>query len=226
MPLLPPPEYEPGDIAIQQPTWAEGLMRALGLKGNLPSFLRPKVSAEVTLDDLSRAQYLWLRRTQIVHYRLAGVANVGFPTTVQLGVVGSLSAATLGQGRAMIAIRQLVVSNRNAAAQTLTIGLTPNFAAGIAFNNSASQRDDRQREVVASFTGSSFGLYGTVNGVAAPVISAKGSLTFGIAANAVVCLPVDYVLTGLSLFTIVSGTNENVDVVAVCEERPLLPEEF
>lgn len=219
-----PAEYQPGDLAMMQPTVGEALMRSLGLKGNLPQLIDPRVQAGITSLDLTAEEFAFARRSLLTSYRLAVAANAGFPSQAQLIVAGS-GAATLGAQRAMIRIKQLIISNPNAAAQTLQIGLVTTQAAGIAFVSGGAQRDDRLRAVVANPTGLGYGLFGVVNGVAAVAMPAAGALVITVSAGGVVVLPVEFILTGLSLFTVITGVNQALECQAVCEERALLTEE-
>jgi hypothetical protein len=213
-------------LLLNQPTVSEGVMRAFGMKGDLPQWIRSVYDMSIQADDLTRAPYCFLRRQTLSQYRMSGAGAVGFPSVAQFTVKASPSIAAANTGRFLIHVLGLWVSNPSGAAQTLLVGLTPNLSAGITFTTGALQRDDRLRWDNA-FALNGAGIVGFNNAAAAPSYGGAGPLVVTLATADSQFVPVDYVLTGLQLLTVATtGTNQPLDVTAICFERPLLAEEL
>src|SRR5262245_15325276 len=56
---------DPPSLLLGNPRPSEGLMRALGIKGDLPQDLLSEYRAHFLLDDLSRDEFAWTKRSTL-----------------------------------------------------------------------------------------------------------------------------------------------------------------
>jgi hypothetical protein len=126
-------------LLLGQPDLSERLMRALGLKGTLPQFLDRKFSPGVTVEDLTKPEYSWLRRETLWE---AGQAVPAVAADFGVGTVGPKSGMA---GRTTIfVVEQVTLSNTAATATSLRFGLISTANIGSAApTGSGAPRDDR-----------------------------------------------------------------------------------
>jgi hypothetical protein len=106
-----------GFLLLGQPDLAEALMRALALKGELPSYSGNTFDPSVQVDDLTQYEYQYLRRMVRVMAG-AGVSAVA----AQVPFIGLVPTA--GVNRALAVIERVIISNPHTAAVTATFGMT------------------------------------------------------------------------------------------------------
>lgn len=215
------PDYEP-NLLLNAPGFSEAVMRALGIKGNLPRELLPLFGAQFTLDDFSKPEYLWARRASTWEMGIIAPAVAG-----QLSRVVLTSRVAAGTQRSTLCVvDQLIISTPTAGGTGLQIGIDL-LGSGIADPTvSARFRDDRifgKSESVFSMSGGA--------AVANP-ITGRDHMTFILAQNVPLFLSGFWALSNVDngVFRsclMVIGTTGNVDlrVSATWKERDLLPEE-
>jgi len=132
---------------IGAPRYSEGLMRALALKGDLPRELLAELSASITLDDMSAAEFQWTKRSAMYELGTSQAASPG-----NFGIV-AFTTRVAAQGRSVMAIvDQVIIGNANAA--------TAQVAYGVSFGGTsiadptavANRRDDRALAITSSYS--------------------------------------------------------------------------
>lgn len=181
--MKPPPGL--GHLLLGQPDLAEQFMRALALKGQLPSYLGAEFEPSITVLDLGRIEYAYLRREQVFQGgALQGALAANF-NYITLGLIAT--------GRGVCVVDQIVLLNTSAAAQRFAIYLNQNATIGSA-GTLVSARDDR----VSKGTPARSGIFG-VGATQDPADVAAG--LFGVVnvlvpAGQTAIFPCGYVLTG------------------------------
>lgn len=173
---------------IGQPELLEALMRAYGLKGDLPDRLVSPIQLMVELDNLRDVEYRRLRRWGLVS---GGDSVAAVAAQVTFSGVVPQSATSRG----ICVVEQLTINNPTAGALTYFIGLGQNVLTG---SNLGSCRDDRQQ--TPSPGGSAYrGLFGVRSGTSAlnPLPASAGDNYCVLVPPAgSVTIPINAVLTG------------------------------
>lgn len=174
-----------GHLLLGQPELAELYMRALALKGELPSFSGSEFLPIIQLLDLTDIEYRFLRREQLYQGgALQGALAANF-NYITLGLIGT--------GRGVAVVDQIILVNTSAGAQRFTIYMHSNAVIGSA-GGLVSSRDDRQNKGVQLSRAGMFGvgssqdpgdLGGSIFGAIHILVPAGQSLVY----------PCNYVLT-------------------------------
>lgn len=180
-----PPLGEQFQLLLNAPQYAEAIMRALGLKGDLPRPVRGEYNLDAHVIDLTAFEYLWLQRTSTwVRGSSQNAVAAEFP-------IFAFATRVAAQSRSVMAIvDQVLINNLSAAAMTFLIGLTIQ-GTGIADPGSANlPRDDR---IFTTGTVSSFAVGNGTNPVN-PIVG-LGGIQVDIPANGTLMVPGPWVLT-------------------------------
>lgn len=132
------PEHEP-NLLVGAPFYAEGIMRALGIKGNLPRELYPLFGVQFTLADLSGEEFAWTRRSYLFHMGLQqAIVGAELPRAVLTTRIAAASHRTV-----LCVLDEVIVSTTTAGTVGIQWGV--NFlGSGIADPVAgANTRDDR-----------------------------------------------------------------------------------
>lgn len=202
--------------------FSEGLMRALGIKGDLPRELFPLYSVNFTADDFSKPEYQWTRRSS----RWESGAIVA-PVAGQLSRAALLTRTTAANQRQILAVVDLIeVTTPTAGGTGVQVALS--FAGtGLADPTmDAGRQDDR-------ILGKASNAFSIASGAAvANPIAALSPRVFILAQNQLLTIPGPWILTNndngiFRAALLVIGTTGNVDlrVNFRWSERDLLPEE-
>lgn len=213
MPIFP----EVGWMIQSQPELSEQAQRALDLKGQLPlQYVDPTLSLSIQADDYTRPEYWYLRRGNLVGYRMFAAANAGFPSVGQFGNIqrGSISV-----------VEKIIVSNGTVAAIAFNIYLAATAIAG--FPSGGFARDDRMKNTFGAALGAGLCVSGAFSNAAAPVAPAGGVLSVVVPATSSLVLEVPYVLNGNLFWTIATQlVNGALDCTVLCRERSGLTSEL
>ena len=136
-----------GQFLLGYAEYAEAVMRALGLKGDLPRDIQTSFGLSLQLLDLEGPEFQYLKRS--VLWESGGT---------QAAVAGEFGVLALG-GRAgattretLAVVEKCTISNFGAAAAAFTVGVdwasTATFAGGL--NRTSYPRDDRAALVATS----------------------------------------------------------------------------
>jgi hypothetical protein len=105
-----------GELLIGQPEITERLMRALALKGDLPSYLGAELLPTVAVENLLQPEYAYLRR----ELRL-GAGTSTAAVAAQFGWIGLVPKPGT---RALAVIEKVIIVNSAAAVNVISFGLT------------------------------------------------------------------------------------------------------
>jgi hypothetical protein len=110
-------------LAVGAPEYAERLMRALNVKGDLPNRVASRYELSFTLEDLTRDEFRWLRRTRTFECADGAAA-----------VVGNFSAFELRPAAEVLTVVESVfIINNGATVQRAIIGIaTQNLVGAVA----------------------------------------------------------------------------------------------
>jgi len=217
-----------GHLLLGQPDLAEQYMRALSLKGELPSYTGSEIEPSVTLLDLTNPEYLWLRRT------------TRYQQTKQIGPVGAqfsqiIFAPVANAARVIAVLEKVIFSNSQAATvqnimwDSITDAITGFAPAAIP----KSALDDRAVPFGQLQAGSSFGLIAQTAG-AAKIPVTGGAAWLSLPASSSFVLDINAVYTARSvistpapLYFIAEAQAVNVALTAtfIWRERGMLASE-
>jgi hypothetical protein len=136
-----------GNFLLGYAEYAEAVMRAFGLKGDLPRELQTTYGLGIQLLDLEGAEFQYLKRA--VLWESGGTCNA---VAAEFGIfaLGGRAGATTRETLAVV--EEVTISNIAAAVNTFSIGVdwyaTATFAGG--FNRTSYPRDDRAALVSTS----------------------------------------------------------------------------
>lgn len=171
------------DLHISQPQLAEALMRALDIKGDLPQTVAGVLDASVQVDDLTRPQYQYARRTFIgsafggaaaVAGQLSGVA-LGYATPVDPGV--------------LLEVNGVIIQNVNAGTAAFLVGIVSSSLAGYASSVPAPMDSRWMNPTFQSAPGC------TIRTGSAATTRAAQSMAVTLAANSTIYLPIEAVVS-------------------------------
>lgn len=218
------PEYSP-NLLLGQPAFSESLMRALAIKGDLPRELYPLYGVQFTLDDFSKPEYHWTRRTSRWE---AGII-------VTAGGAGNLARSALLTRTSAANQRQIMAVVESIEVTTSTAGGT-GIQAGLAFASTgvadptadASRRDDR----IFGKASNAFSVTGGAPGAVNP-LAGLNPLVYVLAQNQNLVIPGPWIMTNndnsvvrASLLVVATTANTDLRVNYRWVERDLLPEEI
>lgn len=175
-------------LLLNAPQIAEAIMRAFGLKGDLPRPVRGEYQLIAKVADLTLPEYAWLQRASLWNRGSSQSAVAGeFP-------IFSFATRVAAQSRSVMAIvDQVLITNNAAAAQTFLVGVSIN-GSGIADPGSANlPRDDR---IFTTGAQSSFAVGNGTNPVN-PLVG-LGAMQFDIPAGGTFMVPGPWILTNNS----------------------------
>jgi hypothetical protein len=171
------PFQREGLMLLGQSEYSERLMRALGLKGDLPQYLDPRYGLAFTADDFSLPEWSWPRRTARWSVGGTGVAGAGVFSIFAF-------AGQNVQGRSTLAIMDsILVSNPSAATISATFNVSASGFGGVAFTRFGQLLDDRQ-------FGASQSAYAAGTGQNAASPAAAQAFLFSVPAGGSLLLPV------------------------------------
>jgi len=201
-----------GYLLLGTPELSEQVFRVLQLKGDLPQLLDPRYQLGITVEDFTRAEYAYLRRTKLMTYRLSIAAGVGFPSIGQLTFPGP-TIPYLG------IVEQIVFNNPGVAAASYQVY----FAAAtvIASTSGGTERDDRVADpaLIANPFGCGGFLAGVINTVA-QTPPAAGALAVTVGPTSSFVLDVPWVIAENAAFTVATVANNTaLDVSLIVRER-------
>jgi len=208
-----PFQAPPDRIEANQQDYATQLNRALQLQRNPPSVVDPRVKLTLQLDDFTRPEFQYLRRTNLFEAAGGRLAVAGQRAYIQLiPAVGILTV-----------VSEIKLYNPNPGAQVLDVGMALSNAATVPIPTST--RDDRIPQFQSAGAVSS--------GSNAAPIAPVGQLVV-IPANGTLTIPCDYVFSGgkgalagpfRCLAVVDRAVNQNINVGFTWSERFLLPSE-
>lgn len=213
-----------GHLLVGQPDIAGRLSRALALKGELPQFTEQDYNLGITVEDLTRPEFNWLRREA----RYFGGTQVG----AVAAQFSQITFSTLVAGtRGLAVVEKIVLSNITGAANGFIVGMSLTGGSVIAPTLNAAPGDDRVGIAPGGFGPGMFGVgFGTSAGtpIAAPTFT-----TIQLPANESFVLEGPWVLTGAPIgiarsILVVTSTQVNVAIAAsfYWRERSLLATEL
>jgi hypothetical protein len=213
-----------GHLLVGQPDLAEGIMRALAIKGAPPYELEPQYGLSVNVMDLTAPEFLWARRVMRLSQGI--VLNA---------VAAQFSQAAFtpiaGAARTMCVVEKLFLTNTNAAASTFLIDSQPSTAVTAAPGVPKSGLDDRALPFNQLQPTPSFGL---VSLTAAAALTGTGAMVFALPSQGTLVLDLNWVFTARvpntlpapSSLLIQNGTvNTSMHAAVVWRERTLLASE-
>ena len=209
-------------LLSRQPAVAERMMRALDMKGDLPENVDAKFRSTILVEDLTGAEYDFLRRTS----RWLGAARTA-AVAAQYGTIAFGFGAAAGE-RGLLAVETLFLNNENAAQIVVFVGVT---ASTIALTTPpTSPMDDRQYVAAAQ---SGMGAFGTLVSAAAPPF-ADPNFKVLVAANSSVAVTLPVILTNkdpgsaskLVLAMHTGAVNQTLSVALVWREGALVSGEL
>jgi hypothetical protein len=133
-----------GAMLIGQSEYAERLMRALALKGDLPQYIAPVADLSYTQEDFTRFDWCWLRRETRWSVGGTGVAGVGVFSIFAFAAQSAVGRQTLAS------VDKIIVSNPSAATISVNFGLTMAGVGGVALTRFGQMLDDRQFQAAQS----------------------------------------------------------------------------
>lgn len=216
-----------GHLLLGQPDLAEGYMRALALKGNLPSYTGADFEPSITVLDLRDAEYLWLRRT------VRCSQGIVLPAVAAQFSQAVFAPVAIGQ-KNMAVVESLILTNSGGAGTTIIVDSQPLAAAPVAANVPKSALDDRAIPSIGAGQLQPTPSYGWVDRTAAGAISGLGAMVMALPATSTLVLPLGWVFTGKQVIStpapsyliVQCGTvNVSIHAAAVWRERPLLASE-
>lgn len=200
-------------LETNQQDYATLMNRALQLQRNPPGVLDPRVQAGLTIDDLTRPEFQWLRRTNL--YEAAGG---------RLAVVAQRAYMQLVPAPGMLTVvSEVKIYNANAFTQILNVGMALGNAplSGIP----TSILDDR----IPAFQSAA----AVSSGSTAAPIAPTGQLVVLVTQQSIT-IPCNYVLTGNKgpaappfrcVSVVDTAVNTQINVGFTWSERFLLPSE-
>jgi hypothetical protein len=212
-------------LLLGQPDIAEQYMRALALKGQLPSYTGGEFEPSITVLDLTQPEFLWLRRIVRVQQSVSLTATAAQFSQIALAPIA-------GAARVMAVVEKLIITNTTAGALHYFVDFLPNSLVAAAPNVPKSAMDDRAIPFNAPLqTQVSLGI---VNATAAAAIIGSGGILVATAANTTVVLDLNAIFTARLVNTtpspsllMVQGTALNLplQVSFIWRERTLLATE-
>lgn len=204
-------------LLLGQPDLAEQYMRALNLKGTLPSYSGPEFEPSITTLDLTDPEYDYLRRFN----RYQGGASLA-AVAAQFGYI---ALGRNGVQRDMLAVVEtIIIANNNAAALGVAVFLSQNALFGVGSGLNLPM-DDR----ASSVSGYTIGTFNSASNLSGGLF---GVMNLTIPATSSLILPVAYVLTnrdvgGLPsmLYVQTNALNVQLAVTFTWKERALLASE-
>lgn len=199
-------------------------MRALALKGELPSYTGGEFDPSITVLDLTDPEYAWLRRVT----RLS--QGIGLPAVAaQFSQAAFAPVATAA--RVLAVVEAIIITNPNGAGMGVQFDSQPVATIGAAAAVPKSSLDDRaipfnQLQPTPAF--------GWVGATAAASITGLGSIVVALPAFSSLLIPLNWVFTNRVVLStpapshlIVSSRVVNLElhVAAIWRERPLLASE-
>lgn len=202
---------------LRLPELAERMMRALNLRGSLPEQVSERFDASITVEDLTAAEFAYLRRTR----RFAAFGEV----PALAGEFSTVSLVDAAGGGAIFATNFLAVvegvwlNNVNATAAVFNLFLAAGALVNEAVGSGGSNNLDSRL-----WTGGTKGtaLLGAVNrqDIANPYAIANAIGRWSVPAGASLYVPLDLVLTsGFSLGVQPALQNTACSVTFVWRER-------
>lgn len=122
-----------GMLAINQPEQSERFARVFGIKGDLPNICDPLLQLGLTLDDLTAAEYWWLRRGRIFDAGSSAVATALNYGKVFLGAPQATDSLAI--------VERITIINQFAGQQAFRIGMV--FSVASTANANQKTRDSR-----------------------------------------------------------------------------------
>lgn len=195
----------PGVLALGQPDLPEVVFRALGLKGSLPLELDRQFQLGITVEELTKPEFAWLKREQL------GTGG----GTVAAGGAGQFGFGSLrGSNDRLVVNDRIIIANSTAATVLYALGMQTTFPSG-AGSIPGVPRDGRSG--VGSTT-----LGGAVRMGTDPAPVAPGLVTYvSVPAGGSFCWDVPFILAGSGhFFSVICQTaNVRVDVAFYWRER-------
>lgn len=211
------------NLLLGAPGFSEQVMRALGIKGDLPQDLIPYFGAQFNLADFAAPEYAWARRSSLWEM---GVQVT--PVAGQLSRVALSARVVAGTQRSTLCcVSRVFITTATAGGTGLMWGVDL-LGTGIANPTATARfRDDR----IFGKAESTFALSGGA-AVANPIAARDHSLVI-LQQNQTLILDVNFFLSNVDNGAFASslvfiGTTANVDLRVSMEwrERDLLPEEI
>lgn len=202
-----------------QPELSEQALRTLELKGDLPlRLLDPRLSLGIQVDDWTRDEYAWARRSRLFHWGSSQAAVAAQYSRLGLGITITAQVLAL--------VESIHVYNNNATAQNFRVGLQ---SASFVTGSLGAPRDTR-------YMGAAGATAAMLTGVSAGAVQllTTGFSLVALNANAGVDLPMRFVLTNRQdvttgqMWQLVVETdqvNVNLSVRFAWRERALLDSE-
>lgn len=207
----------PYPLLLNAPEYAEQLMRAFGLKGDLPREIVPQYQLGFQMVNLDGDEFAWLKRAVTWETGGTQAAVVG-----QVPIAAFLTRAAAQSRSVMAVLDRVLVGNLNAAVLTLDFGLTVNGTNIADPTRTAYPRDDR------NMGGGATSAYGLAFGTNAANPLTSGHSLIDIPANTSVVLEGPWILTNLTTAAfraafVISGSiaNQAMRVSAYWREREL-----
>jgi hypothetical protein len=174
-----------GEYLLGYAEYAEVILRALGLKGDLPARIAHRYGLGFQVNDLSDPEFQYLRRA--VLWESGGTCSA---VAAEFGIFALGGRAGAVTRQVMAVIEEVTISNIAAAVNTFSIGVdwynTATFAGG--FTRTSYPRDDR-----AALISTSAFATATDTDPATPMGSSHYTVT--LAAGAVITLPGPWIIT-------------------------------
>jgi hypothetical protein len=214
-------------LLLGQPALAEQYMRALALKGELPSYSAAEFEPSITVLDLRDTEYLWLRRTS----RLS--QGIVLPAVAAQFSQAVFAPVAIGQQKLAV-IETLILTNSGGAGTTIIVDSQPLGAAPLSAGLNKSALDDRAIPSIGAGQLQPRPSYGWVDQTAAAAITGLGAMVIGVPATSSVQLPLGWVFTGKQVIStpapsyllVQCGTvNVAIHAAVVWRERDLLAAE-
>jgi hypothetical protein len=211
-----------GHLLNGQPELGERLQRALLLKGEIPQFLEQRIGVSITVDDLTRAEYDYLRRTTRF---VSGLTAGAVAAQLSQVVLGFPAGATL---RHLLAVDQLIISNFGAAAMSCGFGVAALAAVVPTVQGLAA--DDRLWTTGGGGT-PSVAMLGNGANAASPLSVQAGAVV--LPGNSSIIVPCNFLMTNqlfgvarLGVYVVGNTVNQAVGATFCWRERSLLSSEL
>jgi hypothetical protein len=209
-----PPTYP---LLLGSAEYAEQIMRAFGLKGDLPREIVPQYQLGFQMANMEGDEFAWLKRSILWETGGTQGAVVG-----QVPIAAFLTRVAAQSRSVMAVLDRVIVDNLNAAVLVLDFGLTVNGTSIADPTRSAFPRDDR------NMGGGATSAYGLAFGTAAADPLGSGHSLIDIPANSSIELRGPWILTNLTTAAfrsawVISGSiaNQAMRVSAYWREREL-----